>query len=478
MNSFKQVIKVSIHVRSSNDQINWSNWEDAGNGLSLKITPSGRYLQVEAVLEIIKGLNSPVVYDISVNALNTTSGATDLAVNITGNASSVGMGDTVHLVIGLSNLGPNPSNASLVYKIPVGLKLLSSQGPGVYDAVSGVWNAGLLLVNDSVSLDLVLQAVNIGYFVNLVSVYGDLTSTHASAVIPVVKVFNGLWRSTAAMGDSNSGNNVASYIVEVRSVNAPSIDSFDYNWPDDVPPVPNSPNEPQSPQDPQKPQDPPKPSKPSNDQLPRDINSVRDIVSGVEGAKIADWNLKLAQPAPDDWETLSNTFDVAMGLLYLSNLLRGPGANEYLQEVKNGMANAMSGIKMASEYFIKDPRKAYKILKKTFTNWGEGDAGKTFWKSDRNFVLDPAYAQKYLVDWLCKKFPGAEGKIRTLFGMLGAAEFLSDPLDIWKTFGDALVGMMEEGENLSEKTTFSLLESFTDMIAKYVPFQPSPFDYL
>jgi hypothetical protein len=420
-----------------------------------------------------------VIYDISVNALNKSSEATDLAVNITGNASSVDIGDTVHLVISLSNLGPKSCDAKLNYKIPVGLKLLSSQGPGVYDSVSGVWNAGVLLVNDSVSLDLVLQAVNTGYFVNLVSVYGDLTSTHARAIVPVVKVFNGKWRSSAAMGDSNSGNNVASYIVEVRSVNAPSIDSFDYNWPDDVPPVPNSPSGPESPQDdPQKPQNPPKPSKPSNDQLPRDINSVRDIVSGVEGAKIADWNLEVAQPAPDDWETLSNTFDVAMGLLYLSNLFRGPGGTEYLQEVKNGMANAMSGIKMASKYFIKDRGKAYDILKQTFKNFGEGSAGKTFWKSDRNFVLDPAYAQKYLVDWLCKKFPGAEGKIRTLFGMLGAAEFLSDPLDIWKTFGDALVGMMEEGENLSEKTTFSLLESFTDMIAKYVPFQPSPFDYV
>ena len=325
------------------------------------------------------------------------------------------------------------------------------------------------------------EATNIGYFVNMVIVYVDLTSTHAVAAKPIVKVFNGKWKSTAAMSDSNGGNNVASYILDVRTINAPSTDSFDYKWPDDVPPVPDGPIKPQSPQDskdPQKPQDPPKPSKPSNDQLPRDINSVRDIVSGNPDAKLADWNLEVVPPAPDDWETLSNTFDVAMGLLYLSNLFRGPGGTEYLQEVKNGMANAMSGIKMASKYFIKDRGKAYDILKQTFKNFGEGSAGKTFWKSDRNFVLDPAYAQKYLVDWLCKKFPGAEGKIRTLFGMLGAAEFLSDPLDIWKTFGDALVGMMEEGENLSEKTIFSLLESFTDMTAKYIPGQPSPFDYL
>ena len=35
-----------------------------------------------------------------------TSEATDLAVSIRGNASILGIGDTVHLVIGLSNLGP------------------------------------------------------------------------------------------------------------------------------------------------------------------------------------------------------------------------------------------------------------------------------------------------------------------------------------------------------------------------------------
>jgi hypothetical protein len=166
--------------------INWSNWEDAGNGLSLKTTPPGRYLQVEAVLEIIKGLNSPVIYDISVNALNTTSEATDLAVNITGNASSLGIGDTVHLVISLSNLGPNKSDAKLNYKIPVGLKLLSSQGPGVYDAVSGVWNAGLLLVNDSVSLDLVLQVLGAGCFNHVVDVYDSLNVSNNHMVWSMV----------------------------------------------------------------------------------------------------------------------------------------------------------------------------------------------------------------------------------------------------------------------------------------------------
>ena len=106
-NSWEPVgTKVQVQVRSSNDQINWSNWEDAGNGLSLKMTPPGRYLQVEVNLERFNNTESPVLYDISFNPLNVTSEATDLAVSIMGNASSVGIGDTVHLVISLSNLGP------------------------------------------------------------------------------------------------------------------------------------------------------------------------------------------------------------------------------------------------------------------------------------------------------------------------------------------------------------------------------------
>ncbi|MDP3568720.1 hypothetical protein, partial [Sediminibacterium sp.] len=115
-NSFESVgTKVSVHVRSSNDQMNWSNWEDAGNGLSLKMTPPGQYLQVEVNLERFNNTESPVVYDIRINALNVTSEATDLGVSITGNASSVGIGDTVHLVISLSNLGPKQCDAKLNY---------------------------------------------------------------------------------------------------------------------------------------------------------------------------------------------------------------------------------------------------------------------------------------------------------------------------------------------------------------------------
>jgi hypothetical protein len=369
-----------------------------------------------------------------------------------GNASSVGIGDTVHLVIGLSNLGPKSCDAKLNYKIPVGLKLLSSQGPGVYDSVSGVWNAGVLLVNDSVSLDLVLQAVNTGYFVNLVSVYGDLTSTHAHAVIPVVKVFNGKWRSSAAMGDSNSGNNRASFSLDVKSpTDSNPTPDYDYKWPDDVPdPTPDPIPDPQPRPDPTpdpKPKPPwdPQPSI-DNDQLPRDIKSVRDIVSGVKDAKLANWNMTLDSPI-DKNELLSYAIDIAAELIYIGAMVGTPGSGEYLQQVKNGMMEAGAALKMAANYFTKDPRRALNILKNSFKNMGENKNQIKFLDdfSKNTFKIDPNIAQKVVGDALCEIFPKQAGKIKAFFNVMGSVQFLLDPLEIWKSWGEVIYSLFVDG---------------------------------
>jgi Flp pilus assembly pilin Flp len=280
-----------------------------------------------------------VVYDISVNALNKSDEAIDLAVSIMGNSTSVGIGDTVHLVIGLSNLGPKACDAKLNYKIPVGLKLLSSQGPGVYDVASGVWSAGLLSVSDSVSLNLVLQATNIGYFVNMVSVYGDLTSTHAHAAKPIVKVFNGKWRSTAAMSDSNNRNNKASFSFDVRSPTY-QTPSHEYKWPDDVPKPDKQPDKQPDLEPPWDPQ-----PKVSNDQLPRDIRSVRDVVSGVKDAKIANWNMTIKQPEPTYDEDGSPIWVYVLAILGLVAVLAynyGSVISEYLTTLWTGILNALT----------------------------------------------------------------------------------------------------------------------------------------
>jgi hypothetical protein len=61
-----QGTSVTVRVRSSNDQINWSTWEDVSNGVDLTATPPGRYLQIEVSLRINGGEVSPVLYDLTV----------------------------------------------------------------------------------------------------------------------------------------------------------------------------------------------------------------------------------------------------------------------------------------------------------------------------------------------------------------------------------------------------------------------------
>jgi len=58
---------LTVKVRSSNDSVNWSPWEDASNGGALGSTPDGRYLQVQVNFEILSGEVSPILYDLTVS---------------------------------------------------------------------------------------------------------------------------------------------------------------------------------------------------------------------------------------------------------------------------------------------------------------------------------------------------------------------------------------------------------------------------
>jgi hypothetical protein len=107
--------KVTVRVRSSNDKNNWSNWEPANNYFNLKLTPNGRYLEVEVALEKFNSTQSPVVYDVTVNTLDSTALTTDLGVSITGNQSSLNVGETVKLIIIAVNNGPNSAGVKVNY---------------------------------------------------------------------------------------------------------------------------------------------------------------------------------------------------------------------------------------------------------------------------------------------------------------------------------------------------------------------------
>jgi hypothetical protein len=61
---------VVVKASSSNDRINWSSWETASNGVPLSTTPDGRFLKVEATLQITSGEDSPILYDLTVLPAN------------------------------------------------------------------------------------------------------------------------------------------------------------------------------------------------------------------------------------------------------------------------------------------------------------------------------------------------------------------------------------------------------------------------
>lgn len=57
--------RIAARVRSSNDPLHWSAWEDAENGRMLRTTPPGRFVQIQATLQRLTGEESPVLYDLS-----------------------------------------------------------------------------------------------------------------------------------------------------------------------------------------------------------------------------------------------------------------------------------------------------------------------------------------------------------------------------------------------------------------------------
>ena len=57
---------ITVRARSSADSSNWSGWETAVNGELLVAIPDGRYIQIEATLQITAGDESPILYDLTI----------------------------------------------------------------------------------------------------------------------------------------------------------------------------------------------------------------------------------------------------------------------------------------------------------------------------------------------------------------------------------------------------------------------------
>jgi PKD repeat protein len=57
---------VKVRARSSEDEESWSAWESAANGLDLGITPSGRYIEIQASLQRVSGDEFPQLEELTV----------------------------------------------------------------------------------------------------------------------------------------------------------------------------------------------------------------------------------------------------------------------------------------------------------------------------------------------------------------------------------------------------------------------------
>ncbi len=294
MNSYEpHGTKITVRVRSSNDKQSWSAWEDAINGASLRLTPRGRYLEVEVTLEKFNSAQSPVVYDVTVNTLDSTALTTDLGVTITGNKNTLNLGDTVKLAVTAFNNGPTPSASVKVnYKIPLGLKLLSYNGAGTYDSSTGIWSVGTLPVGGDATMELILQSNNAGSIVNTATVYSDL---------PDLNPLN-----------NQAGFNLVANAPDLEDIPDGELNGLPYTFPPDIKP-PNPPTPPDTPPIPPTPPLPPSPPTPGptppglgplippKTQLDRDIDYVRKRVA-YNPPKDTDENQTTSPPQMPEWK--------------------------------------------------------------------------------------------------------------------------------------------------------------------------------
>ena len=58
---------VTVRVRSSNDQVSWSEWVDVSSGASFFDNIFGQYLQIQSTLSNTGGSESPILYDLTID---------------------------------------------------------------------------------------------------------------------------------------------------------------------------------------------------------------------------------------------------------------------------------------------------------------------------------------------------------------------------------------------------------------------------
>jgi len=406
--------RVTVKVRSSNDQSNWSQWENVQKGVKTQLTPKGRYLEVSTCLERFNGLESPVVYGLTIQTLKEP--GTDLIVTMTSNKTILDMGETVSLTIQTWNKGPKSADVTVKYITPSNLKLLISNGPGNYDAISGLWNVGAVPAGGTATLKMILQAVNWGSCSNVAFISSNLQDLNPIDNVVQIdfsvtqKVVDGPLNiltvdppfnpeSPEVSGDESSGETGGgSSGGSNGALNPPIL---------------------------------------GDSQLARDIQGVRESV-GTGKLVIPEWNpepLKTSELSDEElkeWESLLIGFgaEIVFGLI----------PDEYLQMVQSASIKAASTFNqlLRSLGFVKQSNQIAQLLKRSHQIIQTPVFMK--WLNRLSAVmsgLGPNVGMKILGRGLCKMFPKAATEIKIFLATLSIVKFCKDPFGTLNAIIDA-----------------------------------------
>ena len=181
---------IRVQARSSNDQTNWSTWEDTTKGALLHLTPPGRYLEVMVTLtSTIKNV-SPVLHDLTVTPLtNFPTNYADLGLTILTPTIEPSVNGTVRIVLHAGNNGPNEATSVLVnFRLPFGLEYQSTSGN--YNQNTGLWTVGNLKSGTTSTLEIIARIINSGSLMNTGTIIGtdfdpNVANNRASLTINV-----------------------------------------------------------------------------------------------------------------------------------------------------------------------------------------------------------------------------------------------------------------------------------------------------
>jgi uncharacterized repeat protein (TIGR01451 family) len=451
---------IRVRVRSSNDKQNWSNWEDATNGVLLHLTPAGRYLQVESTLTSTIRNVSPILYDLTVTSLPENLvqpvNQSDLVLNIHLDNYAPSTNDTIKIILNVGNNGPeNATNVTVNYKLPFGLEYHSANGS--YDPACDKWTVGNVAVGTVSTLEILAKVLGSGSLVNTGTVAGaetdpDVANNYANLTINILNPdglpdvpFNLTGNGTVGLPpidnikdlidlDVNTPENSTNGSVTGGTGSTPgtgsgstSSGSSGSTGPGGSLVQPNS-------------------------QLARDIAGVRESVSSGN-IVIPKWDLDGSGSSGnisvdnskenEEWQSFLVKF--AGEVLFYAALSAVP--NEYLQQVGDAFLNSFEVIGNIARYFgygkqVNQIAQLWERSKVTLENpTFESFISKWSMLMDG---LNPSIGETLLENSLVKFFPNSANEIKLLGNIITTGEFLKDPFGTVNSVIDVLISILSK----------------------------------